>query len=147
MHPKVAWVYMCVLAELMGDRRRFRPVTDHLVAHRAIGRRTEVSLAELLLNAPSTRAPPPYFAPFASSTRSDDVQALFVAVAVQNVLPVDIAAVDINKLVAFKQRHQDEFIAFQHHIESLGEALGSAAHVVDAPALQEHLQVLYERET
>jgi hypothetical protein len=72
---------------------------------------------------------------------------LFVAVAVQNVLPIDITAVDIDKLVAFKQRHQDEFIAFQRHIDSLGEALGTAAHVVDASALQEHLQVLYERET
>src|SRR5262249_50628970 len=33
MHPKVFWVYMCVLAKLLADRNNLLPVTDQVVAH------------------------------------------------------------------------------------------------------------------
>jgi Family of unknown function (DUF6236) len=138
LDPRLAWVYMSALVEVMAEARRYQPVTDMLLAYRATGRVTVEDLGHRLLGT----SPAPLHQP-----QEGEVAATFIHVALENVLPKGLADLDIKRLIAFKSRHEDELLAFQKHVQGLESLLRDVAAISDKAAMTEHLDLVYKRET
>jgi hypothetical protein len=137
MHPRLAWVYMSALAELMANNRGYSPVTDVEVVYRAMGLQNISAIAKLCLEDNHMD----------SGNAVADLRQTYVHIALSDVVPVDLADVSMTKLIKFRQHRQDELTAFHEHIEVLGSRLQTLTNVPDAQAVREHLQLIYERET
>src|SRR5258708_6768767 len=141
MHPRLAFVYMEALAEQMALSRGFRPVTDNVRDHVAIGEYTLARLAQALLERDITQ---PYLLGVAPA--ADEIERQMASIALQSVLPQNIASVPVEKIIRLRQQHRTELTAFQTHIHEFVTKLDTIQQIDDPRAIKAHLEVAYERE-
>lgn len=107
VHPQLAWVYMCALAEEIAGRNSLHPVTHEDVAHAATSQWTLDKLVSVLLHPEHAMTTRP---------RRDIADAVGL-LAVQLVVPRDITKVPAEKLVEIRKRYGADFIAFREAVD------------------------------
>lgn len=142
MHPQLAFVYMEALAEQMALARGLRPVTDHAVAHVAMGEYTLERLAQALLLETDDKQPHLVGA----VPTADEIERQMASIALQSVLPQNIASIPVEKIIQLRKQHPTELTAFQTHIHEFVANLDTIQQIDDPRAIKAHLEVAYERE-
>ncbi|WP_448333790.1 DUF6236 family protein [Streptomyces sp. DSM 41534] len=132
MRPDLAWIYKCVFTQVLARSTRYTPVTDQHASHSAL---TEADwnserVARLLLGEDD-----------APEDKPDLVDAIGM-MSVRLVIPQDIDAVPVKKIVELRKRHKTEFDRFTQAVNSAAtdfrDALGD---IEDPEALRQHLSL------
>jgi hypothetical protein len=135
MRCEVAWVYKCVLAEEVARQNLLSPTTDHTMAYCAGQGWTVERVREALM--PDSATPPP-----PSVALGDKLGML----AVQLILPADIAHLSVKKIAQIRQRHGSDFDAFCAALDGATKELGSdLGDVRDPTVLDAYLRQEVER--
>ncbi|KOV12371.1 hypothetical protein ADK60_32260 [Streptomyces sp. XY431] len=106
MDPMLAWVYKCALTDELARRNRLLPTTDQIAAHAANEEWTTEHIARVLLRGRPPQADQP-------------VTAVLGELAVQMVLPTDMATVPVEKVIELRQKHATEFDAFMTKVDTV----------------------------
>jgi hypothetical protein len=139
LHPRLASVYMCALAELIADAYALVPVTDNEKVHRNARRSTLNRLEEALTAEPRARP---------SKPSQEEVEAQYVEIALKSVLnPVNVEELSIDRIIDFRGNHEKELRAFQDHIFGLRTDILRLCKISDAGELQRRLRKLYKERT
>jgi hypothetical protein len=129
MDSRLAAVYMTVLTRITADFFDLNPVTDIPRAHAAIEEPDVAAIAETLINESPLRNP----------GRASELKGRVATLAIESTLPRSLALVDTERIVAFRQRHEDELGAFQAAVSAAAEELASLPQDVDALVLKDRL--------
>lgn len=141
VHPRLAWAYMSRLTQIMAQNRRFCPLTDVPDVHTAGFFDDLASMTRYLLG---ERMPQH----FSTSSGHDALRSqLYLQVALEDALPVNIGSVPWRKLISFRNRHHDELSAFHKHISELAPKFAEMGDIADPSALIDHIEVMYRRES
>lgn len=141
MHPKLVFIYMEALAAEMASVRNLHPVTDNVRDHIIMGEYTLERLTQALLEADDNQ---PHLA--RATPTIHELERQMAAIAIQSVLPRDIASVPVEKIIQLRRKHGTELTAFQARIHELVTQLDTIQQIDDPRALNAHLEVAYERE-
>ncbi|TVT60211.1 hypothetical protein FNH05_04705 [Amycolatopsis rhizosphaerae] len=134
MRPKVASVYLTLLADAIARHNHLCPVTDDPRAHAATG--TLDRLAQVL------------FGEDARPQRVDNPEDAYLHLALNAVIkPKRLAHLPIRKLIAFRQRYSAELEAFRQHVADLAPQLRTVAEVENLQVARAYLRAIYERTT
>ncbi len=133
LHPRLADVYMAVLAAEMASSRGLHPVTDETINHVAVSGYSIERITQALLGDVVLAAEQP---------ADNEIEIRLAALALQSVLPKDIANVPTKKIIELRKQHSDELTEFQNYIHGLADGLSV---VKDPSALKTHLDVEYEK--
>ncbi|CAD5371121.1 conserved hypothetical protein [Rubrivivax sp. A210] len=136
MHPRLAWVYMTALAEQISAHRGLRPLTDETRDHLALSSFTPERLAQALLGDVDLVdvGPTPM-----------EVESLMVSVAFKAVVPSNLAALEPDKILEFRQKYLPERTAFQQATADLLKG-GDWLKSIDEPAvLEQRLRDEYDK--
>jgi hypothetical protein len=133
MHPKLANLYMVVLAEAMAIPRGAQPVTGDALSHVGIGDFTMERLAGALLD--DITEPP--------AVPGREIEQQMADLTIKMVVPANLDDLPAEKLVAFRDRYPDERAAFQQQMQAMVASL-DVEGIRNPEALRDHLQVQYE---
>jgi hypothetical protein len=111
LHPKVAWVYMCVLAEQLARRNNLSPVTDQTLAHIQPNEWTSDRIVRALLE--------PYLRPAVEPTPETTIGLL----AIRLVVPTDLKHLSVKKVIRLRQRYAADFDAFHDAVTATASEL------------------------
>jgi len=103
MHPDLASVYMCLLADHLARHESLHPLTDQLLPHGALLEQSADRIAEVLLGVPPR------------SSRYDATQS-FVTAAVDTVVPEGLAHVPVEKVLELRETFPKDFHRFRAHV-------------------------------
>ncbi len=106
MDPMLAWVYKCALTDELARRNRLLPTTDQVAAHAANEEWTTERIVRVLLRGRQPQADHP-------------VTAVLGELAVQMVLPTDMATVPVEKVIELRQNYATEFDAFMTTVDTV----------------------------
>jgi hypothetical protein len=123
----------------MAAYRQFYPVTDNLVDHLATCGCSLERLVQALI--PSDDGQPHLVGGLPTS---DEIEEYAAIVALQSVLPKDIANVPIKKILKFRNQHRAEMTAFQNGIHDFVTKLEKLQEIKDPLAIKTHLQAEYD---
>jgi hypothetical protein len=140
MHPKLALIYMEVLAERMASRLQFHPVTDNILDHVAISGFSIERLTQALI--PTVKLHPSLSD---ASITNQEIEVQMATISLQSIFPRDIASIPTKKIIRFRTKHRDELTAFQTYIHDLVAGLEMLKTIDDPTALKAHLEVEYEK--
>ncbi|MFI7322425.1 DUF6236 family protein [Streptomyces venezuelae] len=136
MDPMLAWVYKCALTHEIASRNRLHPTTDQIDAHRASQAWNAERIVAVLLRR-------------SVGLSEEPVAGLLGQLAVQTVLPENIAQIPVQKIVELRKNHESEFNAFMAAAALAAadvqeELVGIESHKILASYLdhvrQEHFQ-------
>jgi hypothetical protein len=113
LHPDLAWVYMCALAEQIALPNRLSPVTDQSAAHLANHGWSTDRIAAVLLGEPVEQ----------DENADGDLRAAAGLLAVGLTVPANLAAVSTDKIIRIRQRYGAEFDAFHDLIATTADEL------------------------
>jgi hypothetical protein len=134
VHPGLADVYLCALAEEVAAQEHLHPVTDQLLPHAALAGWSIARLAEVLLG---VRAP-------ASPLPGDPVDR-FVVAAFETVVPAHLDAVPVETIMAVRDRYRRELNAFRDYVTEQVAGLTRLTDVRDLAIYRAHLEHEVER--
>lgn len=137
VNPMVWFVYMVALTEDMARRRRFSPVAEESLSHMAITGCTVEHLASVLLGDGTVPAA------ISGGPSDNEVEERLGTLALSTVVPADLDAVPVDKIIAFRERHRDEVQAFHSRLRDMVTAMGSLQDVDDPVAVQAYVDVQY----
>jgi hypothetical protein len=136
VHPAIAGVYMTAMAEAIAANAGYGLLADDMVGHVAVGDRSVERLAELLLGEKFQSLPKSFLNP-----------EVIAVIALQTVLPKDLSAVPISKIIELRKKFPAELADFQDWTHTIHKKLTERTGGVRSPAaLNEHLTVLEEQE-
>jgi len=127
LHPELAWLYTCALADKLAVQNKLVPTTDRDYAYtRSLGWTDHSFVAALLGQTPRTAA------------ASEGSWAAKVGeLAIRLVVPADLSSVSIDKIVKIRQRHGDEFDAFIDEVGTAATDLASQLGEIKDPGVLE----------
>uniref|UniRef100_A0AAU2A6C6 DUF6236 family protein n=1 Tax=Streptomyces sp. NBC_00093 TaxID=2975649 RepID=A0AAU2A6C6_9ACTN len=111
MDPALVWVYKCALSEEVARRGELVPTTDQAAAHAASHGWNAERVAEALLDLGGVnelREP--------RGKPSRDITDVVGMLAVRIVVPDEIDAVPVGKIIELRRRHKDEFDTFNREV-------------------------------
>ncbi|WP_280243874.1 DUF6236 family protein [Nocardia abscessus] len=133
MHPKMASIYLTVLADTMAQSNNLCPVTDDPGVHVATGALDR--LAEMLFSNQVER-------------RLEDAENAYVHLALNAVItPERLAHLPVSKLIAFRNRYSAELAGFRQHVGDLAPELRAVAEVENMQVAHAHLEAIYNTTT
>ncbi|MFF3177669.1 DUF6236 family protein [Streptomyces sp. NPDC057900] len=124
MHPRLAWIYKCVLSARIAEAGQFTPATDQDDAHLSL----HTWSGDLLLSALEGT-------PHEDVARPDPTDAVGL-LAIRTVLPRDLDAVAVGTIADVRRRHRAEFEAFHAAVGDVVELLRDRLADVSLPAAQ-----------
>ncbi|MGA5046986.1 DUF6236 family protein [Streptomyces arboris] len=134
MDPMMAWVYKCALTSELARRERLVPTTDQVAAHQA-GREWDAARIEQVLL--RRRA--------AVSHEVGAPAAILGELAVQMVVPENIADLPVAKIIELRKRYESEFTAFLDAVFAASkEAQEELAGIESREVLVAYLQHLHQ---
>jgi hypothetical protein len=142
IHPKLAFIYMAALAEEMAANRQFYPVTESVLEHLAVNGCTLERLAHVLL---SDKEHENTFLSDPSLTERE-VETQVATIALRSVVPRNIDAIPVAKIIKFRKQYGRELEAFQTYLQEFTTSVAKLRDVTDLTALQAHLEVEYEKQ-
>lgn len=135
LHPQVALIYMAVLADEIAKLEGWNPLTDDMQSHVAASGWSTERLALALLDDPQLATPNP---------TEYEVEGQLATIALEYAIPRNIADVPIDKIIAVRKQHKDEFAAFQSLVrEVTTDVQKDIQHVRNPVVINEHLQDAY----
>jgi hypothetical protein len=140
MHPLLAFTYMEVLAEQMAYSRKLYPVTDDIYHHHAVGRYTLDRLTNTLFSSGSQGNQPSDPAPITQT-----LQVCVADIAIQSVLPRNLANVPVKKIIKVREKYRDELTSFQNHLHDFADNLKYLQEIKDPDAISAYLTLEYEK--
>ncbi|MGW2395021.1 DUF6236 family protein [Kitasatospora sp. NPDC001664] len=130
--PAFAWVYKCVLTAELAKRTAYVPVTDQVVAHGTSDDWTGERITAALLGREPLQT-------------GLDTETRLGLMAVQCVLPANLDAVPVEKIIKLRRNHAEEFSAFAAGVGAAATAIRErTAHVTDRTAFENHLQLSFD---
>ncbi|MDV5147484.1 DUF6236 family protein [Streptomyces sp. SBC-4] len=126
MHPRLVWIYKCVLSAQVAETGQFTPTTDQDDAHLALHRWSGDQLLSALTGTPQPQDDEALPAP------TDAVGLL----AIRTVLPRDLDGVSAGTIAAVRRRHRAEFDAFHAAVGEAVDLLRDRLADVSLPAAQ-----------
>ena len=152
MHPKIANVYMTLLADAVARRLAARPVTSAIRDHVALSGMTVDRLAAHLLRNTT---------PVKTRDKTDlenlvktlaqsppgpvDLHETMGSLSLTYAVPATPRSVPVSKIVDFRERYADERRLFQLGIENLVSSVGELGEVRDTRAVKRQLTHLYRK--
>jgi hypothetical protein len=136
VHPRLADLYMSVLASEMARASRFHPLTDRPMEHLGMSGVTVDRLAqalELIEQQPIT---------------DREVESEMVLFSLRTVMPKGLQGVPFKRLARFRRDHSEELSAYQDFIAEVtgpGGALAGLSEFEDQQDLQAQLDAAYRR--
>jgi hypothetical protein len=131
MHPRLAAVYMHALAQHLAEANGLRPLTDRTLDHFALSQLTLERLASALLGdvglVDDTPSP-------------DEVETTLVSVAFRTVVPADVGALPVEKILAFREAFPAERHRFQRAVDQLLRDRPWLASIDDPAILEQRLR-------
>ncbi|MFJ4901116.1 DUF6236 family protein [Streptomyces sp. NPDC088727] len=124
MHPRLAWIYKCVLSAQIAETGQFTPATDQDDAHLSLHKWS----GDLLLSALAGT-------PHDDGALPDPTDAVGL-LAIRTVLPRDLDAVAAGRIAAVRHRHRAEFEAFHAAVGDVVDLLRDRLADVSLPAAQ-----------
>lgn len=140
MHPRLALVYMEVLAEQMAHVRHLYPVTDEPILHRELSRSTVERLTNILL---SKDGRDKHLTGIQLTDES--IKICLADIAIKSILPRDIADIPTKKIIQLRNKYRDELINFQNHLQDFVEDLRNLQDIKDPATLDIFLTLEYEK--
>ncbi|WP_157172424.1 DUF6236 family protein [Nocardia pneumoniae] len=137
MHPKLAAVYMCSLAERLAQQNRMATITDEQHLLPALNDWSVATMAAFLLDDigdPSARTP------------AAEVGRLFTLLAVTTVIPKDLANIPLEQILKVRERLLPRLLAYRKYLDTLADTFADLATVNEPAALQAHLGMLVRSE-
>ncbi|WP_328769396.1 DUF6236 family protein [Streptomyces sp. NBC_00286] len=130
MRPSLAWIYKCVLTEELARRSRYIPLTDQPASHGVYGWDSD-RLAQALLN-PLRSVP----------TAEEDLTEAIGLMSVRLVVPDNLDAVPVEKIIQLRKRHRAEFEAFANAVNTAAaDFRDSFGAIEDRDARQKYLSL------
>jgi hypothetical protein len=123
MHPELASVYTCALTEHIALGDRMHPVTDQLMAHTALSGWSVDRLAQVLLGE--------HVAEVDTSESSVEAVDSFVLMAFETVVPADLTAVSVDKIIEVREKFGRELDAFRAYVGEQAQELARFDEVRD----------------
>ncbi len=138
MHPVLVSVYTAALVDRIAQVNDMYAVTDQTDVHGMLNGWTVDTLAHVLLDdADAGREVP--------SRDIDEIAVLFAVVAIQTVVPANLADVPVDRIVKARKALAEEFHAFRDHLDSLSEQFEGLRSIEDPRVLQARLKLLVDR--
>jgi hypothetical protein len=134
MHPKLAHVYMTVLAEQMTNGRGWHPVTDETVDQLAVSGFSIERLARALLDDVTLASEAP---------AAQEPSVALANLCFKNIIPQGVENVPVEKIIQLRKDHQTEFKAYQDSLAAFRHEILHLGGVNDPAALTEHLNNEY----
>ena len=141
VHPKLAFIYVEALADVMASDRKLDLMTNDLLSHVATSGYTVERLTQALLSDESSQ---PLLAP--SQPQTGEIEQHLAAVALRSVIPRNLSDISTKKIVEIRKKYRDEMIAFQNAIHTLSEDRKDIKDINDFEAFKMQIEVIYERE-
>lgn len=133
LDPRLAFVYLSLLAETLASRNQMSLTTDDPEIHCATG--SSQRLVDLLRGV-------------GHQLPTADPVALYLHLAVDAAIrPKRLEHVPVSKLIAFRERYADELAAFRDHVQGFSDRLREAVAAEDLAVAQAHLRNVYTHET
>lgn len=154
MDSTLAFIYMEVLAERMAAARQLYPLSDNVLHHVAISGYSVERLVQVLLASTNFQSGDSPFLKnrhLASSTNSfpslsaNEIEVQMATIALQAVLPKDIANVPTKKIIKLRTKYREELSNFQTYLQNLSGSFEALQTVNDPEALKAHLEVEFEK--
>ncbi len=140
IHSDIFFLYMGILAEHMSSERRLHLVTDKLFNHLVVNNYSIERLAQTIFSSDDHQS---YL--IDSSLAVDELELRMATIALQSVLPKDIANIPTKQIVKLRQQHRDEMTVFQKYIHDFATDMENLQDIQDIRAIQTHLEVEYEK--
>jgi len=136
MHPRLADVYMMALADQLAGEHGLCPLTDETLDHIAISGLTVERLAQALLpdvNIVENRA------------NMREIEMCAVSVALQSVLPHNLAQLPVDKILEFREKYPAERGAFQKLVADFLKPREWLNEIKDQRDLTDRLKSEYDK--
>jgi hypothetical protein len=122
MHPELAWLYKCHFTDALARRNRLTPITDQLPAHAAVA---GLETGDFL----------------GTEDQQLDIATRFGLLALDAVIPSNLDAVPVEKIIEVRQRFGPEFDRWRRYTAEVGAILAEQLRGVESPAvLQGYLE-------
>jgi len=129
VHPELANVYMCAVAEEIAAKEHLHPVTDQVLPYAASAGWSVDRLAEVLLGKR-----------YAAPAPLGDPVGRFVVAAFETVVPANLDAVSFERIMEVRQRYRRELNAFRQYVTLQVEGLTRLSEVSDVNLYRAHLE-------
>jgi hypothetical protein len=115
MHPELAWLYKCHLTDVLASHNHLAPATDQLSAY---------TLTTGLGGDPTD-----------SAVKHSDIAASFGLLAISAVVPRNLRAVPVEKIIEVRRRFGSQFDMWRRDVDKIGAALASELQAIDSPVI------------
>lgn len=138
MHPNLAWVYMCALADRLAQKNKMPAVTDQPHVCTALNGWDIWTLVSALLDdgAAVSRAP----------RDQEEVGRLFTLMAFRIILPDGLDGIPVDRILDAREELMPGLYAYRRYLDGLAEQFATLAAVEDPRALNEHLDIMVRGE-
>lgn len=137
MHPRLASLYLCALADRLAHRNRLAAVTDQPQVHGALNGWDVGTLARLILGddaaAKGTVAP-------------DDIAYSFTVLAIETVLPQGLDHIPFHQVLQLRERLAGRMYEYRRFLETQAGPFTEIAAITDENVRKERLKILVEGE-
>ncbi|MBG0853673.1 hypothetical protein I2W78_17915 [Streptomyces spinoverrucosus] len=137
MHPELASVYTCALTERVALDNQLQPVTDQELSHTALSGWTLDRLVRLLVDPPAPHDD--------RSQPGPDLVDAFVFLAFATVVPANLDAVPVEKIIEVRSKFGAELDAFRTYVTEQVQSFAALEHVRDLAVFQEYLHSEVQR--
>jgi hypothetical protein len=135
--PDLAALYIAALAERVAAANDLAVVTDKPDAHGILGGWDVRTTAQALIGRSNPSEP---------AHGTDQVSAMYAAVAIQAVLPARIGDVPVDKIIEARRKLATEFNSFHEHLNSISDRLTELGPIQDPSVLQARLELMVGRD-
>jgi Family of unknown function (DUF6236) len=118
MHRDLAWIYKCLLSETLANHNRLALTTDQVNAHAAA---SGLSARQLALGGIS------------GQNLVGDLVTTFGLMAIETVMPRDLAGVSVDKIIMIRKRYGDQFDLWHDYVDRVGTDLAEQLANVESP--------------
>jgi len=140
VHQGMFFFYMKILAEQMATARQLHLVTDNVFNHVAVSGYTLERIAQAMLLSDDMQ---PHLV--AAEAGNDEIELQMATIALQSVLPQDIANISVRQIIKLRNQYRDEMTAFQEYLHSFAADLATLEDIQDPKALKAHMELEYEK--
>lgn len=135
LHPRLASVYSCALAEHIATTNKIETITDQVLEHGALNGWGAEALAAAVLGGDDHHAGPP-----------GEAKAAFVVLALRSVIPQGLEHIPPGEIVRVRKTLQQEFFEFRTFVDSLASRFAEIVAMPDPSLADAELRSEFERE-
>lgn len=137
MHPRLASLYLCALADRLAHRNRLAAVTDQPQVHGALNGWTVDTLARLILGAGAATE---------GAVAPDDIAYSFTVLAIATVLPAGLDRIPFHAILQLRERLAGRMYEYRRFLETQTGPFTEIASITDENLRKERLKILVEGE-